>query len=112
MNGTTSFRNAPCEDPYSQALMHSRGQAVTNEHTPETIRSAAVVAPSISADYEKVTVDKDDVYQSADHLSKAVAAAGNTGLITSEKPHQDASEFLYEVYTQRQWAVGRTICMP
>ncbi len=95
--------------------MYPRGKAVTHETQADIITGATSVATSIGADFVKVKPPQQNKQSSAQNLAQTTAAAGNTRVICSGGPKQDAYQFLHELYTQIHTgmtagcAIGRNI---
>ncbi len=81
--------------------MYPRGKAVTNERDGMLIAGAAGVAAALGADFAKINVPDDTTgYTSAQWLSIAAQAAGNTKLICSGGTKKEPYAFLQELYNQ------------
>jgi fructose-bisphosphate aldolase/6-deoxy-5-ketofructose 1-phosphate synthase len=89
--------------------IYLRGKAITNDTDPVLLAGATGVANSLGADFVKIKPPAD-----AKHLMRAVAAAGNTGVICSGGEKIDTQDFFAELHAQlkagtRGCATGRNI---
>lgn len=81
--------------------MYPRGKAVPNERDGMLIAGAAGVAATLGADFAKINIPDDSAhYSSAQWLSIAAQAGGNTKLICSGGKKIEPKDFLEELYTQ------------
>ena len=79
--------------------IYPRGKAVAHERSIDMIAGATGVAVCLGADFVKVNPPEMRVGQSAALLlQRAVAAAGNTGVICSGGSKRDARAFLEELH--------------
>ena len=88
--------------------MYPRGEAVSNETSPDIIAGAAGVACSLGADFVKVSPPRTtEKGMLAEYLVDAVKAAGATGVITSGGSSTDAEAFLKRTHEQIHLAGAR-----
>jgi fructose-bisphosphate aldolase/6-deoxy-5-ketofructose 1-phosphate synthase len=89
--------------------IYCRGKAITNDIDPVLLAGATGLATSLGADFVKIKPPAD-----IKNLARAIAAAGNTGVICSGGEKIDGQDFLTELYEQldagaRGCATGRNI---
>ena len=96
--------------------MYPRGEAISNETSPDLIAGAAGVACSLGADFVKVSAPKTTEKGALpEYLVDAVQAAGATGIITSGGSKTTPEEFIKQTHEQihlagtRGSATGRNI---
>jgi len=96
--------------------IYPRGKAVSNDTDPVLLAGATGVATSLGADFVKIKPpESSKKNDQADALIRAVAAAGNTGVICSGGEKIDAATFFEELHAQlhtahtRGCATGRNI---
>lgn len=89
--------------------IYPRGKAIANDIDPVLLAGATGVANSLGADFVKIKPPAE-----SKQLTRAVAAAGNTGIICSGGDKIDAQDFFAELHAQLQagtrgCATGRNI---
>lgn len=95
--------------------IYPRGKAITNDADPVLLAGAAGIAHSLGADFVKIKQPENAKGKSdAALLTRAIAAAGNTGVICSGGEKIDPQDFLKELHEQLQvgaqgCATGRNI---
>lgn len=88
--------------------MYPRGEAITDETSPEIVAGAAGVACSLGADFVKVSPPRTTAKGiEAEFLIQAVNAAGRTGLITSGGSKTTPEDFLKQTHEQIHLAGAR-----
>lgn len=94
--------------------IYARGKAITNDTDPVLLAGATGLANSLGADFVKIKPPEGGKKNGAQELIRAVAAAGNTGIICSGGEKIDVQDFLVDLSTQlktgtRGCATGRNI---
>ena len=80
--------------------IYLRGKAIADDQAPELIAGAAGIANALGADFVKVKPPMQQGENSAQLLSIAAQAAGNTKLICSGGKRVEVKHLLQEVYNQ------------
>lgn len=95
--------------------IYPRGKAISNDTDPILLAGATGVANSLDADFVKIKPPVGSKKnETAKDLMRAIAAAGNTGIICSGGEKIDAEDFFEDLYAQLQagtrgCATGRNI---